>query len=575
MYIEAVPNRKSPPAVLLRETYRESGKVRKRTLANLSKLPPHVIDGLKLLLKGGVAIEDLSEAFEISQTYPYGHVRAALGTARKLGLEGLIHPKPSLERKLALAMTIARVLDPSSKLATARGLDQDAHLGALRDELGLQSVNEDRLYAAMDWLVAEQEGIENRLAARHLEGGSLVLYDVTSTYFEGRQCPLAAYGHSRDGKRHKKQIVFGLLCNRDGCPVAVEVFPGNTGDPVTLKPQIEKVRRRFGLHRVVFVGDRGMLTSARVRDELKPVQGLSWITALRTTEIRKLEALPGFQLSLFDEKGFIELSDQAFPDERLIVCRNPLLADERDRKREELLQATEAELDKIVAATQREKRPLSGKEKIGLRIGKVLDRRKVGKHFILKITETSFAYYRDEERIAAEAALDGIYVIRTNVPEDELSAEDSVRAYKGLSVVERAFRSAKTIDLKVRPIHHYREERVRAHVFLCMLAYYLEWHMRQCLAPLLFDDEDPEGAEAQRASVVAPAQVSDSAKAKARKKRNAEDLPVQSFRSLLKVLGTLTKNRIQPRSAPNSAFEKLSQPTPVQANALSLLGLSL
>ncbi len=575
MYIEAVPNRNSPPAILLRESFRQEGKVRKRTLANLSKLPAQLIDGIKTLLRGGVAIEQLTEAFEITQSSPYGHVQAALGTARKLGLEALLDPKPSPERNLVLAMIVARVLDPGSKLATARGLDHDAQLTVLREQLALQTVNEDQLYAAMDWLVSQQENIEQRLANQHLHDTSLVLYDVTSTYFEGRSCPLAAFGHSRDGKSSKKQIVFGLLCNRDGCPIAVEVFTGNTADPSTLKSQVEKVQQRFGLERVVFVGDRGLLTAARVREDLEPVPGLSWITALRTTEIRKLEALTGLQYSLFDERGFITISDPAFPGERLIVCRNPLLAEERARKREELLQATEAQLNPIAAATQREKRPLRGKEKIGLRIGKVLARFKVGKHFLLEIADTGFTYRRDEPRIAAEAARDGIYVIRTNVPEAQLSAEDSVRSYKRLSVVERAFRSVKTVDLHVRPIYHYLPERVRAHVFLCMLAYYLEWHLRQRLKPLLFDDEDPAAGEALRPSVVAPAKVSPSAQAKARTKRNAEDLPVQSFRGLMKILSTLTKSQIRPRSAPEATFEKLSEPTLVQAKAFSLLGLSL
>ena len=575
MYIDIVPNRKSPPAVLLRESFRKDGKVKKRTLANLSKLPREVVDGLRILLKGGHAIEDFTEAFDVVQSQPYGHVRAALGTARKLGLEKLLDPKPSPQRTLILAMLVARMLEPASKLATARGLDEEAQLAALHEELGLGNVTADQLYAAMDWLYVQQPKIEERLAGRHLRGGSLVLYDVTSTYFEGRCCPLAEYGHSRDGRKDKQQIVFGLLCNREGCPVAVEVFAGNTGDPSTLRSQVDKLRDRFGLERVVLVGDRGMLTSARIREDLEPEEGFDWITALKSAELRKLEAAPGFQFSLFDERGFVEVKDEAFPQERLIVCRNPLLADERARKREELLQATESELDKIAAATERTRRPLRGKEKIGLRIGKKMDRFKVGKHFIFEISEDHFSYRRNEERIAQEAALDGIYVIRTNVPEAELSAEDAVRAYKSLSVVERAFRSAKTVDLRVRPIYHYLPERVRAHVFLCMLAYYLEWHLRQKLKPLLFDDDDKEAAEAQRDSVVKPAEVSPSAKAKAETLRTPEGLPVHSFQTLLKTLATLTRNRIRPRSAPDATFDKLSQPTPIQAKALSLLDLSL
>lgn len=575
MYIEAVPNRNSPPAVLLRESYREQGKVRKRTLANLSMLAPEVIEGLRILLRGGVAFEDLSDAFDLERVVPFGHVQAVLGMARMLGLEKILAPEPSEERTRVLAMILARVLAPASKLATARGLDSEGPLAALGEELELEGVDSERLYAALDWLYLQQADIERRLAARHLEAGCLILYDVTSTYFEGRCCPLASFGHSRDGRKDRPQIVFGLLCNRQGCPVAVEVFEGNTSDPTTLSCQIEKVQKRFGLERVVFVGDRGMLTSARIREELQGRDGLSWISALKTTDLRKLEALPGFQLSLFDERGFVELTDPAFPGERLIACRNPLLAEERARKREELLQATQRTLDKVVAACAREKRPLRGKEKIGLRVGKEIHRYKVAKHFLLTITDQSFTYQRDQERIAQEAALDGIYVIRTNVPEVDLGAEETVRAYKGLSVVERAFRSIKRVDLHVRPVYHYLPERVRAHVFLCMLAYYLEWHLRQKLAPLLFDDEDPRAAEASRPTVVAPAKVSPSAKAKADHKRGAEGQPVHSLRTLLQALSTRTKSTIRPRFAAGQSFQKLSRPTPLHERAFALLSLPL
>jgi transposase len=575
MYIEAVPNRSSPPAILLRESYRHDGKVRKRTLANLSKLPPPVIEGLRTLLRGGVAIEDLSEAVEVLDTWPWGHVGAVLGTARKLGLETLLSPAPCPERDRVMAMIVARVLDPASKLATARSLGEEAHLVALRTELGLEGVGSEPLYRALDWLYVRQEAIEERLARRHLEDGSLVLYDVTSSYFEGRSCPLAAFGHSRDGKKSKLQVVFGLLCNREGCPVAVEVFPGNTGDPATLKSQIDKVRERFGLQRVVFVGDRGLLTAARIREDLQGRDGVDWISALRTTDIRKLEALPGLQLSLFDERGFVELTDPAFPGERLVVCRNPLMADERARKREELLCATEAKLDEVVRATQRPKRPLRGQDKIALRVGRVVNDHKVAKHFVLEITETSFTYTRDEEKIAAEAALDGIYVVRTSLPESAMGAEEVVGSYKGLSTVERAFRSFKAVDLHVRPIHHYLPERVRAHIFLCMLAYYVEWHMRRRLAPLLFDDEDRAEAEALRDSIVAPAQVSASARRKAHTLRTADGLPVHSLRTLLQALSRLGKSRLRVRLADSEPIEKLAQATPLHEKAFSLLGLRL
>lgn len=575
MYIEAVPNRSSPPAILLRESYRQDGKVKKRTLANLSKLPPPVIEGLRTLLRGGVAIEDLSEAVEVLDTWPWGHVGAVLGTARKLGLEALLSPEPCPERDRVLAMIVARVLDPASKLATARSLGDEAHLVGLRTELGLEEVGAEQLYSALDWLYVRQAAIEDRLARRHLENGSLVLYDVTSSYFEGRSCPLAAFGHSRDGKKNKLQVVFGLLCNREGCPVAVEVFEGNTGDPTTLKPQIDKVRERFGLERVVFVGDRGLLTAAQVREDLQGLDGVDWISALRTTDIRKLEALPGLQLSLFDERGFVELTDPAFPGERLVVCRNPLMAEERARKREELLAATEAKLDEIVRATQRPKRPLRGQDQIALRVGRVVNERKVAKHFVLEITETSFTYRRDEEKIAAEAALDGIYVVRTSLPEAAMSAEEVVGSYKGLSTVERAFRSFKIVDLHVRPIHHYLPERVRAHIFLCMLAYYVEWNLRRRLAPLLFDDDDRAEAEALRDSIVAPAQVSSSARRKARTLRTADGLPVHSFQTLLQALSRLGKSRMRIRLADSEPIEKLSRAHPLHEKAFSLLGLRL
>lgn len=575
MHIEVVPNRNSKPCILLRESYRQDGKVCKRTLANLSMLPSAAIEGLRALLRGATVVEDLADCVKVTHNQPYGNVAAVLGTLRQLGLDRDIAPERCPERDLVVAMVVARILAPGSKLATAHGLDEESYLGALLEQLDLSNVDEDKLYAAMDWLYLRQAAIEQRLARRHLQDGSLVLYDVSSTYFEGRHCPLAKLGYSRDGKKDKLQIVFGLLCNREGCPVAVEVFDGNTADPKTLGPQVKKVRERFGLSRVVFVGDRGMLTSARLREDFQPGSGLSWISALRTTEIRALVANPGFQFSLFDERGFGEVQSPEFPGERLIACRNPLLQAERARSREELLLATEKELEAIVQATQRCKNPLQGKDRIGLRVGKVLNRFKVAKHFLLEIAENTFAFRRNEERIAAETALDGIYVVRTDVPETELSAENAVRSYKSLSTVERAFRSYKTVDLHVRPIYHQLPERVRAHVFLCMLAYYVEWHMRRKLAPLLFDDEEPEAGQAQRASIVAPAERSPSAKRKASTRRTADGLPVQSFANLLKNLATLNKNRIQLKISVAPAFCKLTSPTPLQQKAFSLLGVTV
>lgn len=575
MYIEVVPNRDSKPCTLLRESYRQGGKVCKRTLANLSQLPPDAIEGLRVLLRGGTVVEDLSESFEIVRSQPYGHVAAALGTLRQIGLDRDLAPQRCTERDLVVAMIVARILAPYSKLATARGLGQEAPLSAVVEELDLSGVDERKLYAALDWLYVNQGAIEQRLARRHLQEGSLVLYDVTSTYFEGHCCPLAELGYSRDGKTGTLQIVIGLLCTPAGCPVAVEVFSGSTADPKTLTPQVEKVRQKFGLSRVIFVGDRGMLTSARLREDFQGVEGLGWISALRTTEIKKLVAGSGFQFSLFDDRDFGEVHSPEFPDERLIACRNPLLQEERARKREELLQATERELKSIVDATQRPIHPLQGKAKIALRVGKALNRFKVGKHFVIKITETAFSFRRNSERIAAEAALDGIYVIRTNVPDTELSAEEAVRSYKRLSTVERAFRSCKTVDLHVRPIYHRLPERVRAHVFLCMLAYYVEWHMRQKLAPLLFDDEDPAAGEALRTSVVAPAQRSPSAMQKARTLRTSDGLPTHSFATLLKDLASLTRNRVQPKLLASPPFDTLTRPTPLQQRALSLLAVAV
>jgi hypothetical protein len=575
MYIERVPNRNSPPAILLRESFREGNTVRKRTLANLSSWPPELVEGLQTLLRGGTAVKQLHDAFDIVRSRPHGHVAAVLGTLRHLDLERIIDPNPSPQRDLVVAMIVARLLDPRSKLATARGLNAETLAHTLGEALGLQAATADDLYDAMDWLFERQERIEKQLAARHLEDGSLVLCDVTSTYFEGRTCPLAHLGYSRDDKRGTLQIVFGLLCNRAGCPVAVEVFDGNTADPMTVAPQIAKLRQRFGLSRIVLVGDRGLLTEARIRDELQPVAGLDWITALRSSAIQQLVSTGALQLSLFDQRDLAQITSHDYPGERLVVCKNPLLAAERARKRADLLHATERELEKIVTATQRPKRRLKGQDKIGLRLGRVLQRFKMAKHFQVTITEAEFTYGRDEERIAQEAALDGVYIIRTSVPDATLDAKDTVRAYKALSEVERAFRSYKTVDLRVRPIYHYLADRVRAHVLLCMLAYYVEWHMRQALAPMLFDDDDKAAAEAQRASVVAPAQPSAKARRKASRQRTDAGEPVHSFQTLLADLATIVKNRIEPKIAGAQPFDQVTRPTPLQQKVLDLLRVRL
>ena len=574
MYIESVPNRNSPPAILLRESYRDAGKVRKRTLANLSKWPSHIVEGLRILLKGGTAVPDLTAAFDIIRSRPHGHVAAVLGTVRKLRLDRLIASAASPDRERVIALIVARILAPSSKLATARGLAANTARDSLAEMLGIDTVDEDELYAAMDWLLERQGVIEQRLAKRHLSDGALVLYDLSSTWLEGRCCPLAKRGYSRDGKRGKLQIVFGLLCNREGCPIAVEVFEGNTADPRTVGAQIDKLRRRFGLSRVVLVGDRGMLTEARIREEVAPA-GLDWITTLRAPAIRELVSSGAVQRSMFDDTDLAEIRCDAYPGERLIVCRNERLAAERAHKREALLQATEALLAPIVTATAREKRRLKGREKIALRVGKVIAKYKMAKHFELDITETSLTYRRNAEAIAAEAALDGLYIVRTSVSAAELDAEHTVRAYKGLSVVERAFRSLKTVDLKVRPIYHYAASRVRAHVLLCMLAYYVEWHMRQQLKALLFDDEEPEVAEAARPSVVAPAEVSPSAQDKARSKRTASGESVHSFRTLLDNLATITNNRVVAPLAGAEPFDLITRPTAQQRKVFKLLGVRL
>ena len=470
MYITSIPNRNSPPCILLRESYRQEGKVRNRTLANLTHWPPDLVEGLGQLLQGGKILEELPD-FEILRSLPHGHVAATLGALRNVGLDKLIAPRRSRRRDLVVAMIVARVIDPRSKLATARGLSNETAFTSLGEVLGVSDADENDLYAAMDWLLARQERIEEALGKRHLCDGTLVLYDVTSTYFEGRTCPLAHLGHSRDGKKDKPQIVFGLLCDMEGRPVAVEVFEGNVGDPGTLASQVRKIRQRFGLRRVVLVGDRGMITDARIREDLQGVEGLDWITALRAPAIRKLVAEGSLQPSLFDQRDLAEISSPMYPNQRLVVCRNPLLAEQRRRKRQELLAATEKQLGKIAAAVGRQRRALRGADKIGLRVGKVLDRFKVGKHFQIEITDSSFAYERHEPKIAAEAALDGFYVIRSSLPKGTLEPAQLVGAYKGLSRVERAFRRLKTIDLHVRPIHHHLPDRVRAHVLLCMLAY--------------------------------------------------------------------------------------------------------
>jgi hypothetical protein len=571
MYVARIPNRGSPPAILLRESYRQGGKVKNRTLANLSHWPEPKVDALAQTLKGLPPKLDLSQAFEITRSLPHGHVAAVLGTARRLGVEELIDATPSRTRDLVTAMLVAQVIDPGSKLAVARGLRAETATSSLGQLLGVASCDEDDLYAAMDWVLERKEVIENALAARHLVNGTLVLYDVSSAAFEGRTCPLGAIGHPRDGVKGRLQIVYGLLCSPAGIPIAIEVFEGNTADPNTLAAQITKIKTRFGLSRVCLVGDRGMLTHARIRDEVRPGQ-LDWISALRAPQIKALVEEGALQLSLFDTQDLFEISSPEFPGERLVCCHNPALADKRARKRQDLLAATEKELTPIAAATGRAKRALRGKDKIALRVGKVINHYKMAKHFTLTITDESFTFTRNTEAIAAEAALDGIYVLRTSLPEHTLGRDDVVLRYKNLADVERFFRTLNS-ELDVRPIRHRLADRVRAHMFLRMLSYYISWHMKAALAPILFVDNDKPAAAAKRANPVAAAQRSDQALTKAARKRTPEDTPVHSFTSLLADLATLCANQIQPADD-MPAFTMPTSPTPLQRRAFELLDLS-
>jgi hypothetical protein len=572
MYVAKVPNRGSPPAVLLRESYREAGKVKNRTLANLSSWPEAKVDALTRVLKGQPPAAAAERTFGITRSLPHGHVAAVLGAARELGLEELIDPEPSRQRDLVTAMAVAQVTGPGSKLAITRGLRDETAASSLGEVLHLGGCDEDDLYGAMDWLAARQERIEDALAARHLAGGTLVLYDVSSAAFEGRTCPLGAIGHPKDGVRGRLQIVYGLLTSKEGIPVAIEVFKGNTGDPKTVASQVGKLKDRFALTRVVLVGDRGMLTAARLREDIRPAD-LDWITALRAPQVKALVHDGALQLSLFDEQDLAEITSPDFPGERLVACKNPLLEAERARKRESLLQATEAGLAKITAATRRERQPLRGKDKIALRADRVLRRRKVAKHFTIGIGEDHFSYARNEESITAEAALDGIYVLRTSVDAGGLDSSEIVSSYKALAQVERAFRAFNT-DLDIRPIRHRTETRVRAHVFLRMLSYYITWHMQARLAPILFTDDGKPAAQAARPSPVAPAARSPRALAKAAAKRTEGGLPVHSFDSLLTDLATICLNQIQPSDPALPAFQLITTPTPLQRRALNLLGVS-
>jgi transposase len=574
MYIESVPNGNSPPAILLRESYRENGKVRKRTLCNLSDWSTAHVEGLRGVLKGGTVVAPDRDAFTVTRSLPHGHAALALGTARKIGLDTMLGPEGNRCRDLVLAMIVARIIDPGSKLAAARALSPETATSSLGTILGLGEVDEDELYTALDWLRERQPAIETALANRHLKNGTLVLYDVSSSYMEGSHCPLAHRGYSRDGRKGTLQIVYGLLCAPDGCPVAIEVFDGNTGDPKTLAVQVGKLKQRFGLDHVVLVGDRGMITQARLTEDVKTA-GLDWITALRGPAIKDLVKGGVLQLSLFDERDMASITSPDFPDERLIVCRNPDLATKRAHKRQELLDATERDLARVQTAVTRARKPLRGAANIALAVGAAIEKHKMRKHFDLDITDAKFTFTRKTDAIASEAATDGIYIVRTSLASEVLDDAAAVRSYKSLSQVERAFRCIKTVDLQVRPVHHWLADRVRAHVFLCMLAYYLEWHMRRKLAPLLFDDTDKDAAEAARESVVAKAQRSPPAIRKQTTGITAEGTPVHSFRTLLADLATLARNTIVTAVAPNLPLTVYTRPTRVQQRAFELAEVAL
>ncbi len=565
MYITIIPNRNSPPAVLLRESFREDGVVKNRTLANLSDWAPERIEAFKVLLKGGSLATGAEP--EVVTSLAHGHVAAVLGMVRALEVDKLLHGRRHRMRELTLALVMGRILEPSSKLSLAQGLQPGAEHSTLGQELGLGEVDENEFYKAMDWLVDRQPKIEAELAKRHLGEGCTVLYDLSSSYFEGRCCPLAQFGYSRDKREDRPQINYGLLCNGEGVPVAIDVVEGKVGDPRTIPDQVEKLKERFGLKRVVVVGDRGMITEARIRKDVQEA-GYDWITALRHGSIQPLVKARLIKPSLFDERGLAEITHPDYPGERLIACFNPFMKEERERKREVLLQLTEAALAKVAEACERPRKPLEGKAEIGLKAGAVLSRFKMGKYFKVRIGDYSLSYNRNQELIDQEAALDGIYVVRTSVSKALLSDQEAVLTYKRLAKVERAFKTLKSIDLQVRPIYHHLERRVKAHLFLCMLAYYVEFHLRQAWQGLLYHDE----LGSQRKTPVAPVEPSVDGKAKKATGRSKDGLPLQTFSGLLKSLGALSRSQIR-LGVDGPTYSRTAQPTPLQAKALELVGL--
>ena len=571
--IERVPNQSGKPAILMRHAWREGTRIRKKTIASPSHFPPHLVEGMKALLRGAIACERIEDILNVERSLPHGAASAVLGMARGLGLERILHRSRSRMRSLALAAIVSRIISPSSKPATARQLSPESATSSLGALLDLGEVSGAEMPAMLDWLLSRQPWIERSLARRHLSGGTLILHDVSSSCLEGKQCPLAEFGHGRDGKPGKRQITYGLLCAQDGCPVAIEVFSGNTADPSTLASQVKKIQARFGIERVALAGDRGMITTARIREDLAPA-GLDWISALTSADIRKLArgAPPVLTLEALVPDAVAEIASPDFPGERLMVCMNPRLRAERARKREKLLVATEEVLSGIAAAHGRGKPGAAKRERCWKALGRKANRKNVEKHFDIRVTDAEMVWARSEERIDDEARLDGIRVVRTSLGADAIGTEAAVDAYKSLSRVERAFRMARS-DLAIRPVHVYTATHVRAHVFLCMLALHVEWHMRRRLAPLLFQDDDREGARRGRASPVAPAEVSESARDKAASKRTPDGLPVHSFRTLMEDLSTMVLNQLRLPGQESSLISIVTSPTPVQARAFALIGV--
>ncbi len=569
MYIETIPNRKSPPAILLRESWREGKKTKKRTIANLTNWPSALVESIRNLLKGAVAVYP-NDIFAIERSVPHGHVKAILGTARNLKLDNMIASKPCRERDLILGMIAEQIMHPTSKL----GFTRIWNTTSLPEELNVKDVDENELYSAMDWLYERQEKIEKKLAKRHLHDGAQVLYDITSSYYEGSKCPLAQFGHNRDGKKGKPIIVYGLLTDAEGRPISVQVYKGNTADPTTVPDQIDKLLNRFGLKRIVLVGDRGMLTQTQI-DNLKEHPGIGWISCLRFDAIRGLVNQGDLQLSLFDQQNLAEISSTNYPGERLIACYNPLMAQQRRCKREKLLKATQEKLDKIIREVKRRTKKIIDKASIGQKVGKVINSHKMGKHFDLQIEDGHLSYTLKEESIDREYKLDGIYVVRTSESSDKLSAEDTVRSYKNLSLVEQLFRTLKGVEILVRPIRHCQERRVVAHIFICILAYYVEWHMKKALAPLLFDDEQLCEDKKTR-DPVAPAKPSIQAKMKKFKRQTADGFPIHSFKTLLGELGMYMRNHCtikQIETKSDLSINQYTELSPLQKRAFELLNL--